>query len=53
MNFNLIAEAAFRAHEEKRHSKEVQACVNGTAMSNGYADQYGLPFPEVEDRNAT
>ena len=49
-----IAEIAFRLHEKKLISKEelvriLQECVNITAIGNGYADEYGLPFPEREE----
>ena len=46
-----IAKIAFDMHEKKYLSREelvciLQECVNATALENGYADQYGLPFPE-------
>lgn len=51
----LIAETAFRLHEEKHISRDVlvdvlQDCVNITALENGYADKHGLPFPVARDR---
>jgi hypothetical protein len=46
----LIVEAAFRLHKEKLLSHEelvsiLEGCVNATALNNGYAEKYGLPFP--------
>lgn len=46
----LIAEIAFRLHDEKKLSREdlvriLQDCVNVTAIGNGYADVHGLPCP--------
>lgn len=57
MTAKLIAETAFRLHEKKYLSREelvriLQACVNATALENGYADKYGLPFPERADEEA-
>jgi hypothetical protein len=51
----LIVKTAFRLHEEKRLSHEdlvsvLEGCVNATALDNGYADQYGLPFPPCRQR---
>ncbi len=50
-NLRQIAENAFRYHEEKRITREelvsiLEQCVNVAAIENGYADAYGLPFPE-------
>lgn len=50
----LIAETAFRLHKEKLLSRKdlvriLQDCVNVTALENGYADTYGLPFPGRKD----
>ena len=55
MTAKLIAETAFRLHEEKHISRDalidiLQDCVNLTAFENGYADQHGLPFPERDQR---
>jgi hypothetical protein len=46
-----IAESAFRLHAQKRISDKelvhiLQECVNIAAIGNGYADEYGLPFPK-------
>ena len=46
----LVAETAFRLHEEKLLSREeligiLEECINATALDNGYADKYGLPCP--------
>lgn len=50
-----IAALAFDLHEKKYLSREelvrvLQDCVNVTALENGYADQYGLPFPAATKR---
>jgi hypothetical protein len=46
-----LAEAAFNLHEEGHITREelvnvLQQCINVTALENGYAEKYGLPFPE-------
>lgn len=45
-----LAETAFRLHEEGHITREelvniLQQCINVTALKNGYAEKYGLPFP--------
>ncbi len=47
----LTAEIAFKQFEAGHITKEqlvetLQKCTNAIALTNGYADQYGLPFPE-------
>lgn len=54
----LIAEIAFRLHEEGRIDKDelvrvLEQCVNVAALENGYAEEHGLPFPEVRSRRST
>ena len=49
--FAKLANVAILAHEKGEMSKEqlvsiLQGCINGTAAANGYADEYGMPFPE-------
>jgi hypothetical protein len=49
-----LAETAFRLHEEGHITREelvniLQQCINVTALENGYAEKYGLPFPAHED----
>lgn len=56
-DLKLVVETAFQLHEKKRLSREelvriLQDCVNITALENGYADQYGLPFPARADEEA-
>lgn len=46
-----IAEIAFRHYEEGRISQEalvrvLEQCINVASIENGYADEYGLPFPK-------
>jgi hypothetical protein len=52
-----LAEVAFRLHEEGRIDRDalvdmLQRCVNITALENGYADKYGLPFPAPKRRRS-
>jgi hypothetical protein len=49
-DLKLVAETAFRLHEEKLLSRDelvdiLEECINATALDNGYADKYGLPCP--------
>lgn len=49
--FARLAHLAILAHERGEITREsltsiLQGCINGTAAANGYADQYGMPFPE-------
>ncbi len=55
-DFAKLAEIAFSLHTRGHLSREelvrvLQQCVNGTALDNGYADMYGLPFPDEEARS--
>lgn len=49
-----IARFAFEAHQRGEIDKDklidvLQACVNARAEENGYADEFGLPFPDHDD----
>jgi len=50
MSASEIAKIAFDLYEKKQLSREklvcvLKQCVNAAALDNGYADAYGLPFP--------
>jgi hypothetical protein len=50
---DMTAQLAFKQYEAEEITKEalieiLQKCVNARAQTNGYADQFGLPFPEVK-----
>jgi len=52
--FPDIAKGAFHLYEERRITKKqlvdiLKECVNGVAVENGYANQYGLPFRSKRD----
>jgi len=54
----LVAETAFRLHEEKLLSRQelihiLEECINATALDNGYADKYGLPCPPRDRSSRT
>jgi len=56
-DLRLVAETAFRLHEEGRIDKDelarvLEQCVNVAALENGYANEHGLPFPEREPTRA-
>jgi hypothetical protein len=51
MSLQQIAEVAFRLHEEGHITQDalvhiLEQCINGAALENGYAEEYGLPFPD-------
>lgn len=50
---DMTAQLAFKQYEAGEITKEVlieilQKCINARAQTNGYADQFGAPFPEHE-----
>lgn len=52
-SIDLIAALAFKQHEEGKITKEqlvrqLQLCINARAIGNGYADEFGMPFPEAK-----
>lgn len=52
-----LAEDAFRLHEEGHITREelmhvLEQCINATALENGYAEKYGLPFPAPRAKHA-
>lgn len=57
MTTQLIVETAFNLHKEKLLSREdlvsiLQDLVNASALDNGYAEKYGLPFPARRTRRS-
>ena len=53
-DFVKLAEVAYDLYEHGHLSQEalvhvLKQCINGTALDNGYADKYGLPFPTREE----
>ncbi len=52
----LMAHIAFEQHKAGQITKDelmevVQRCINLRAQENGYAEKFGLPFPEVDDEH--
>jgi hypothetical protein len=49
----LTAEIAFKLFENGDITREeltrtLEKCINAAAISNGYADELGLPFPDTK-----
>lgn len=49
----LTAEIAFKLYEEghitrKDLTRTIEKCINAAALSNGYAEKLGLPFPDTK-----
>lgn len=47
----LVVETAWKAYEDGALSRDalietLETAINARALTSGYADQHGLPFPE-------
>jgi hypothetical protein len=49
-----VVEIAFRLHDQGRITREelvriVEQCINVVSLENGYAEKFGLPFPDATE----